>query len=500
MGSTPSPAAEAKPKRKRMLQLRPYQQDGVKFLVGKKHALLADEMGLGKTAQSIRAADEIGAKRILVLCPGIARLNWLDEFNKFSQTKREYQIIDKRLSVWDKNASIISSYDAAIHCEDFGKFDLAIFDEAHYLKNHESKRALKTFGKNGFAPNSTRVWAMTGTPMPNNPGELWLLAYMFGATKLWYWDFVKYFCLTEENNWGGIKILGAKHDKASELREIMDKFMMKRTKQGVGVQLPKLTIYKQIVEEHPIDLHQHKGMMQYVMKKEEGMKEFKNVIESEMLTYDTAIKNAKTDFEALNIVNALSKSLSTLRYYNGLRKVQSVAEIVSEELQNNFYEKIVIFCIHRDVNLALVNGLKEWNPVSLYGGNSPSSNNLALKKFKTDPMVRVMIANIQTAGTAINLTEAHHVVFAEMDWVPGNNAQAMMRCHRLGQTKPVTVRIFSLEKGVDEKVNAILARKSLDIVKIFDDAPLTEMENHGNVFPDSTLENEDEELTLEDLL
>jgi len=500
-----------------MLELRDYQKEGVKFLCERKHALLADEMGLGKTAQSIRAADEIKAHRILVLCPGIARQNWLDEFHKFSQTKRQYQIIDKRLSAWDQNSSIIASYDAATHCKDFGKFDLLILDEAHYLKNHESKRARKVFARNGFAENSKRVWAMTGTPMPNHPGELWLLAYMFGATKLWYWEFAKRYCITEENNWGGINILGAKHDAVKELKEVLNKFMMKRTKDGVGLQLPKLTIYKQYVEEHPIDLHEHKGMMQFVMNREDGMRELKNLVTNEMTTVNTALKNVRTDFEALNTINALSKSLSTLRYYTGLRKAQSVVEIVTEELENNMYGKVLVFCIHRDVVAALMRGLARFNPVSVFGGNSPTINNASVRRFKHDQHHRVMVANIQTAGTAINLTEAHHVIFAEMDWVPGNNAQAMMRCHRMGQTKPVTVRVFSLQDGVDERINTILARKSLDIIKIFDDAPLTQIESHGNVFSDS-IEIEDEtngveagddddngndnekEITLEDLL
>ena len=35
--------------------LRPYQEDGVKFLSNSSSALLADDMGLGKTVQSIVA-------------------------------------------------------------------------------------------------------------------------------------------------------------------------------------------------------------------------------------------------------------------------------------------------------------------------------------------------------------------------------------------------------------------------------------------------------------
>jgi SNF2 family DNA or RNA helicase len=48
--------------------LRPYQQEGVSFLVRSESALLADEMGLGKTVQAIFAL------RLLLRRPGINRV------------------------------------------------------------------------------------------------------------------------------------------------------------------------------------------------------------------------------------------------------------------------------------------------------------------------------------------------------------------------------------------------------------------------------------------
>lgn len=53
-----------------------YQEEGASFLSMRRHALLADEMGLGKTVQAIIAAGIIGAGKLVVICPAIARSNW----------------------------------------------------------------------------------------------------------------------------------------------------------------------------------------------------------------------------------------------------------------------------------------------------------------------------------------------------------------------------------------------------------------------------------------
>ena len=63
-------------------------------------------------------------------------------------------------------------------------------------------------------------------------------------------------------------------------------------------------------------------------------------------------------------------------------------------------------------------------------------------------------------GTAITLTASHHVAFVEASWTPADNLQAAKRCHRIGQSRPVIVRMFSLAGSIDEVVTRSLARKT----------------------------------------
>ena len=46
--------------------LKPFQMLGVHTMAPRKRFLLLDEPGLGKTPQFIRAADKVGARRLLI--------------------------------------------------------------------------------------------------------------------------------------------------------------------------------------------------------------------------------------------------------------------------------------------------------------------------------------------------------------------------------------------------------------------------------------------------
>ena len=132
-------------------KLYQHQEEGIKFLLSRNGCILADDMGLGKSMQSIIAAVESGAKKILIVCPSSTKINWEREINVFCD---DTTIIDgKKFS--DAKFTIINfdilknfhtlvkrgkeSEHPVIHRQlaEAG-YDLCIIDEAHYLKNNES--------------------------------------------------------------------------------------------------------------------------------------------------------------------------------------------------------------------------------------------------------------------------------------------------------------------------------------------------------------------------
>jgi SNF2 family DNA or RNA helicase len=148
---------------------------------------------------------------------------------------------------------------------------------------------------------------------------------------------------------------------------------------------------------------------------------------------------------------------------------------VAQELEDGQYQKIVIFGIHRDVIEGLRSSLKAFDAVTLYGGTDPKTRQKNIDRFQNNPKCRVFIGNIKACGTAITLTAADQVLFVEEEWTPADNAQAAMRVHRIGQSKPVSVRITRLPDSLDQKIGGVLARKTREIAEL-----LAEKEEFGS--------------------
>lgn len=436
-------------------------------------------MRLGKTAQAITAADLIGAERILVICPAVARINWMREFTHFSQYQRKLCVVDSSTSIpatWKKGVLICSYEWASHHTATLpAGFDLLIIDEAHYCKNPEALRAQTVLGI--LSHRATRTWALTGTPAPNNASELWPLLFTFGVTPLSHANFITQHCVTraevmtaEEMSKLSPKarigaretIIGTRDPLA--VRILVKDVMKRRTAKEVMPQMPPIVFSEFVVEPGEVDLESH-------FADRDAVKEL-HIVRKEIEQQSALIKaiGGMTDYnKRLGALEGLVGSTSTLRRYMGIQKCAPLSELVLGEMDEGAYDKIVIFCMHRAVIGELRSRLKKYNPVTLYGGTSPAAKQKNIDRFQ-DPKsgCGIFLGQIAAAGTAIGLHAANQVLFAEYDWVPGNNAQAAVRTHGIKQDRPVFVR-FAVAAGViDEIVLKVVRRKTKELATIFD--------------------------------
>lgn len=474
-------------KEKSEFKLFPYQIAGADWLKDRRTALLADEMGLGKSAQAITAATRVrelskGPLSVVVLCPAVARDNWAREFERFSKFKWSTEIIYERNQTRNKPGNqpgsvgrdlVIASYDLATEIrskfKDDERIGILILDEAQFLKSTESKRTQVTLGREGLVRRADRVWALSGTPAPNHAAELWPILFTFGQTKLTYQEFVDRYCTTYRFNpprgEPRVQITGTRVERIDELRGILDPVMLRRRKVDVLQDLPSIHFSDVVVPGCAVDYE-----IQFVQwtHPTDRRAELEAIVERErnLITaiYDTSEtwRHAEAGFSG--VVN----SVATLRRYTGLQKIRGVADLVRNELENRDYKKIVIFAIHQGVIEGLRHHLRQFKPVTVYGQTPPQKRQANVDKFQKNPHCQVFIGNIQAAGTAITLTAAHQVLFAEQSWVPGENAQAAMRCHRIGQERPVTVRFAGMANSIDEKVASVLRRKTKELMHLFD--------------------------------
>lgn len=454
-----------------------YQVFGARWLTQNNHALLADEQRLGKSVQSILAAQMLAIGRILVVCRAVGRAEWASAFHRVAPGRWKTPIVFGKNSFEMSCAptATIVSYEGVgdILAHSGAAFGLVIVDEVHYVKNLTAKRSREVLGKHGLIQRTPRMWCLTGTPTPNGlPSELWPLLYVFGATRMGYNDFVHAYCTTRHNGFG-IQITGPTRDtvKLKEFRGIMAKKILRRTSSDVSIELPKVTFSTQTVEAGRVHLSMSQKFQKWTIPYDRT-KELEKVLEEEMGILNGVLSGKdgpQFSEEAFLQLVAQANSISTLCLYTALQKLEPVCEIIASELESNAYAKCVIFAIHRDVIEALRVNLGRFHPVTLYGGSNPLRTEKNLKKFQNPKSnCRVFIGNILAAGTSICLDAAHHIFFLEEDWVPGNNAQAAMRCGGPNQKETVHVRNFCLPNSVDTRKQALLAEKTRAILKLYE--------------------------------
>ena len=155
-----------------------------------------------------------------------------------------------------------------------------------------------------------------------------------------------------------------------------------------------------------------------------------------------------------------SEEFARWRRMSGIAKVEPAADLLTMELEDRAIEKIVVFAHHKDVIEGLHDRLSLFGAVVISGSTTTRNRDAAVHAFQNDPCCRVIICNIVAGGTGVTLTAASEVAFVELSPVPGENAQAADRCHRIGQSDKVRVRFVALAGTVDENITEILKNKT----------------------------------------
>ncbi|VFQ82783.1 unnamed protein product [Cuscuta campestris] len=82
-----------------------------------------------------------------------------------------------------------------------------------------------------------------------------------------------------------------------------------------------------------------------------------------------------------------------------------------------------------------------------------------IKTFSEERSVLVLLVSLKAGGVGLNLTAASNAFVLDPWWNPAVEEQAVMRVHRIGQTKKVTIKRFIVKGTVEERMEAVQARK-----------------------------------------
>lgn len=454
LGAVLGPPIEDKP--------RDFQIQAVRHILQRNRSYIAADPGSGKTIIAALTIWNIKGKALFI-CPPFAVLTMIGEFNKWCpglvvKPIDEIEDFDADILILKDNKLIDYPLIKRL-AEHFEQLENTILfiDEAHRFKAPEAKRTIGLFGgdkkrhlrvdrkaKNLIIPVTsltkafTRVAALSGTPMPNRPMEL------FSITKALAWDaidFMRYFEYGIKYCAGFCSDFGWDFSGASNVDELF---------------------------------HRLKENFMLRIRKQDVLKEIPPVVEK-MLVLDTEFV-ANFQQENVRLLRMFDESkphyglgddeaLATYRRRCGELKVLPVCQYIYDIIKETD-EKILIFAVHTEVIRRLTDKLEKYQPIVITGQTPTNKRHLMVKEFQDNPNKRIFIGNIQAAGTCFTLTKASRVLFAEFSYVPGENRQAIDRAVRIGQDQIVVAEYLVQKNSVDKSILEAVMRKTKNIEKL----------------------------------
>lgn len=477
----------------------PFQRAGIAYGVSRPNFILADEMGLGKTIQALGIINaDPTIRNVLLVVPSSLILNWKREAEKWLIRPMRIRVIETMADAPSPDDQlVIVNYDKFGYKEKSvplfdalrsRQWDMVVADEAHRVKNPKAQRTKMIVGDLlpkrgepetvGLVGRAKRRLFMTGTPWLNSPIELWpllvaacpqlaLLEQGQPMSKS-YWRFAYRWCVVEKTRWG-TNILGGKPQAMPRLQEeLRAACMVRRTKEEVLKELPAKV--RQVIT------LEAKGMEREIERENRAFAQYDDAFQE----LEAKVELAKASGDEDVYEQAVAKlrqayrvafeEMSKVRHAVAVKKMPMVIERVTDMVEEGV-GKVIVFAHHRDVLEGMFSKFEDagYEPAMIIGGQDRTEVEEGKARFQTDPKCKVIVCSIMAAGVGHTLTAANYVVFAELDWVPGNITQAEDRAHRIGQEKTVFVQHLVVDGSLDAKMAKTLVAKQEVFKKGLDD-------------------------------
>ncbi len=449
-----------------------HQIDGVRFGLNKKKFLLCDDQGLGKTKQII---DLVGClekidtiNKVLIVC-GVNSLkyNWQSEIGIHSDekgwvlgtrfrkttgkayegsTKDKLEDLDnlpdcryiitnietlragaEKISKTKYHFPIAEKLQAL--CKN-GTISVIAFDECHKSKEPTSLQSRAMINV-----TAKYMVAMSGTPLMNNPLDLYFPMKWLGYENHSFYQFKQHYCTL--GGWGGSQVVGYKN--LEEIRAMMDNIMLRRLKTEV-LDLPekirKIEYVDMTPKQNQIYKEVYNGVMSDLQKIKFSNNPLSMMIRLRQATGWTGIISDKVQESA---------------------KMERMIELVQEIVESG--QKAIIFSNWESMTEVAKEKLKSYNPAYITGNTKADERMKEVDRFQNNDKCKVIIGTIGAMGTGLTLTAAQNVIFLDSPWNMALKAQAEDRAHRIGTKGTVNVITLVCKNTIDERIEELVEKK-----------------------------------------
>lgn len=446
--------------------LRDYQRPAVSWMAGTGRVLLADEMRTGKTVMTLAALQvlEMNGADVwpaLIVAPNTMKFVWRDEIAKFLPGVT-VQVINgtagqrKKQFATEAQVYIINWEGIAGHSRlaPYGSVELSdkertekeinhlglrtvVFDEAHRLAKPKNKWTRAAWY---IAHQCTYRYALTGTPLVNDPGDTWSVMH---AVEPREWPvktkFIERYTISAIGSHGGLDVFGLNPGTANEFYRIIDPRFLRRTVREVRPEIPDwLPPQTRWVEMQPKQAKAYDQIMTHMMAELDGGL---LVIESPLVKAGRLTQAAAATLNLTEDGQVILEDPSC--------KIDALMEV----LEDDPGEPLVVFSASRKlIDLAALRLAKHGISYGLIvGGQDPELRAATVNAFQASNL-QVVLAVTGAGSEGITLNRADRVVFLSRDWSNVKNKQAAARID--GNERPKQVIDIQTIGTIEQAVHA----------------------------------------------
>jgi SNF2 family DNA or RNA helicase len=372
---------------------------------------LFPDMGLGKTLVALDIVKHLEPSRLLIVCPKSLMTMWEYNAQKHLGNCVFYDITNIQPILNDKMSVTIVNYEKFLHIKDDIYTDICIFDEAHKLKNCNSKTH-KCISK---YVHSGKTLCLTGTPITRDLMDLFGILTCIGP-KVWNGY--------SESQFRNRYIVNGGAARTAELKQLISEYTV----------FGKLTDY---IEMPP----------------------FEDIIvpvalsNAEYTYLDIVYKSKQKAITRISEAQQFTSKSTTKRAYLDI--------LIKDLLQDG--SKIVIFVKFTEEYEYLMERYKD---ICVGINGSVKDRNEPVLQFQTNDKIKIFIGNLQTASLGSTLTAAHDCIFYTETYTWGDMDQSRGRIYRISQTHPCRYYHILASNTIDEMIYQSNVDKT-DFIEVF---------------------------------
>ena len=414
---------------------RPYQCEGIAYMINHGNCINGDDCGLGKTMQTIMTLELMDAFPALVITPASVKYNWKKEWEKWNPT-RTVGVVGRKIII---NYDILGERGLDKPTAKFKellkkRWASCVMDEIHFLK---SEKALRTKMAKKIVKTVPHVWGLTGTLTQNKPADLIQpftiirrFEDIFGSTK----EFKYRYCNAK------MTVFGMDCSGFSNLEELHELLRMggyiRRNKRDVLDELPPMV-------EQTIDVPIS------------NTREYRKA-ENNLLEYLEKIDINKVN-SAVNAPHLVM--IQTLKQLSIEGKLPFITTYIKEWLEANEGEQLLVFGVHR---IPLQQLAEYFKAPLIQGGVSADKKQQIVNEFSNGGH-RLLFANIQSAGTGTDGLQDNcsNLVYIELPDKSTELEQANARLERMGQRNSINITYLLSPDTIDADIKEMVADKGM---------------------------------------